>query len=552
MKTIQMKYILIVLAFTLCWTTMHAQNKAASGKEHFITNPILKGFYPDPSICRVGEDYYIVNSSFEFYPGLPIFHSRDLANWEQIGYVLNRPEQLNLDSMRVSGGLYAPTIRYHNDTFYVINTCVGRPGGGNFYVYATNPAGPWSNPIWLKDAPGIDPSLFFDDDGKAYYTGNGKPVDNTPDSKKRHIWLQELDLKSQKLVGERSIILVEGAMHDASNAESPHLYKKDGYYYLMIAEGGTGDNHSVTIFRNKTIRGLYESDRKNPILTHRNLGRNYPIACTGHADLVETQNGQWWMVLLGVRPYGGFHYNLGRETFIAPVIWEDGWPIACPGEGKVLFSYPQNQLPYAPVTTHPDKNEFNADTLSYEWNFLRTPRKQFWSLSERKGYLRIHLLPEVISDLVSPAFIGRRQQDTSFTASCKMNFTPKSESESAGLNLFMNKDFYLSFQKTLRNGKEVLVVTKRFNGKETEIAAKEYSSNNLILGVYAKGQDYGFRVSSDNIHWTTIADKVDGRTLSRTNAGGFTGAYIAMYATSSGQASSNYADFDWFSYSETK
>ncbi len=547
-----MKFFLTTLLGTMLFLNISAQqtksNKDSFKTEHFITNPILKGFYPDPSICRVKDDYYIVNSSFEYFPGIPIFHSKDLANWEQIGYVLNRPEQLNLDSVRVSGGVYAPTIRYHNDTFYVINTLIGMPKGGNYYVYATNPAGPWSNPVWIKDAPGIDPSLFFDNDGKAYYTGNGRPVDNTPDSKRRHIWVQELDLKTQKLVGEKSIILVGGAMVNAANAESPHIYKKGGFYYLMIAEGGTGDNHAVTVFRSKNITGPYEANRKNPILTHRNLGRNFPIACTGHADLFETQKGKWWMVLLAVRPYGGFHYNLGRETFIAPVIWEDGWPVVCPNEGRVLFKYPQTELGFSPFKATPEKDDFNADTLSYDWNFLRTPRKSFWSLTERKGFLRMHLLPEVITDLVSPAFIGRRQQDTSFSASLNMTFVPKNDSESAGMVLFMNKDFHFRFEKLLISGIGYIKVTRRLDGIDSILASVKYTGNTVVLGVFAKGQDYGFKISSDNVNWKLIADKVDGRTLSRTNSGGFTGAFIGLYATSKKQQSNNYVDFDWFSY----
>ena len=539
----------ILLSVNISFAQFEKPSKSVSKTEHFITNPILKGFYPDPSICRVKDDYYIVNSSFEYFPGIPIFHSKDLANWEQIGYVLNRPEQLDLDSIRVSGGVYAPTIRFHNDTFYVINTLIGKGAkGGNYYVYATNPAGPWSNPIWLKDAPGIDPSLFFDNDEKVYCCGNGRPADNTPDSKKRHIWVQELDLKTQKLVGEKSIILVGGAMVDAANAESPHIYKKGIYYYLMIAEGGTGDNHAVTIFRSKNIRGPYEANRKNPILTHRNLGRNYPIACTGHADLFDTQNGKWWMVLLGVRPYGGFHYNLGRETFIAPVIWEDGWPIVCPNEGKVLFKYPQTELNYSPVAQQTEKDDFNADNLSYKWNFLRTPRKNFWSLKERKGFLRLHLLPDEITELVSPAFIGRRQEDTSFSASVNMSFVPKNDSESAGLVLFMNKDYQFRFEKTSKSSISYLTVTRRYDGIDSILASMKYDGNKVILGVCAHGQNYGFKYSSDNINWKVISDKVDGRTLSRTNAGGFTGAYIGLYATSKNQQSNNFADFDWFTY----
>jgi alpha-N-arabinofuranosidase len=527
-------------------SSTNASKTNFSNTKPMIENPILKGFYPDPSICRVGEDYYLVTSSFEYFPGIPIFHSKDLAHWEQIGHILDRPSQLNLDSVRVSGGVYAPTIRYNKGTFYVINTLIGK--GGNYYVTATNPAGPWSDPIFIGDSPGIDPSLFFDDNGKVYYTGNGRPDGIAIDSKKRHIWLQEMDLNAKKLVGEKKIILVEGALHDAQSAEAPHLYKKDGYYYLIIAEGGTGDNHSVTVFRSKDIAGPYEINRKNPILTHRNLGKTYPIAATGHADIVQTQNGEWWMVLLGIRPYGGFHYNLGRETFITPVQWEDGWPVVNPGEGKVLFHQPGANLPIFKAKTIAAKDNFDSDTLQYAWNFLRTPRNNFWSLKEHKGFLRMHLLPETITQLKSPSFIGRRQQDTSFEAACKMSFSPKTDNETAGLVLFMNNGFHFRFERILKNGKGQLVITKRHAGVETILFSMPSEAENMELGVFAKGQDYGFKIGDGAGHWKILLDKVDGRTLSRTNAGGFTGTYISLYTSSNGMPSNNYADFDWFNY----
>ncbi|HMB24188.1 MAG TPA: glycoside hydrolase family 43 protein, partial [Anaerolineales bacterium] len=201
-------------------------------------NPILPGFYPDPSVCRVGEDYYLVTSTFEYFPGLPIFHSRDLVHWRQIGHVLDRPSQLPLDDIRFSGGLYAPTIRYSNGRFYVINTLVsGKTKSGNFIVTATDPAGPWSEPYWLESAPGIDPSLFFDDDGRVWYTGNRIPAQVQFEGH-REIWLQELDLQSMSLVGD-TYSLWDGAIRGGVHAEAPHLYKVDGRYYLMIAEGGT-------------------------------------------------------------------------------------------------------------------------------------------------------------------------------------------------------------------------------------------------------------------------------------------------------------------------
>jgi len=549
MKIAGLYIIPLLLAVQAMCQVQNVQQKKP-GSETVIENPILKGFYPDPSICRVGNDYYLVTSSFEYFPGIPIFHSRDLAHWEQIGHVLTRPGQLNLDSIRASGGVYAPTIRYHKGTYYVINTLVGK--GGNYYVTSTNPSGPWSDPVWLKDAPGIDPSLFFDDNGKVYYTGNGRPADNLPESKKRHIWLQEIDLDQQRLVGEKKIILVEGALHDASSAEAPHLYKKDGYYYLLIAEGGTGENHAVTVFRSRTVDGRYESSKKNPMLTHRNLGKAYPIACTGHADMVETPTGEWWMVLLGVRPYGGFHYNLGRETFIVPVGWEDGWPVANPGVGKVLFRQPGPRLPFYPVKPLAGTDHFTDDSLALNWNFLRTPRKPFWSLTERKGFLRMHLLPESITDLVSPAFIGRRQQDTSFEAACKIFFSPTDENESAGLVLFMNQDYHFRFERVLRNGKGMVTVTRRHGGKDTLLAARPFSADNLVLGVYANGQQYGFRIDTGNGKWQTVLSAADGRTLSRINAGGFTGTYIGLYASSNGRQTNNQADVDWFLYKQVK
>jgi alpha-N-arabinofuranosidase len=218
-------------------------------------NPILPGFYPDPSICRVGEDYYLVTSTFEYFPGLPIFHSRDLVNWQQIGHVLDRPSQLPLDGLKASRGLYAPTIRHHNGTFYVINTLVlDHDTGRNFIVTATDPAGDWSEPYWLEDAPGIDPSLFFAEDGRCYYTGNRIPPDGEQFTGHREIWLQEVDLSIMQLVGER-ISLWDGALKGAVHPEAPHLYHKDGFYYLLIAEGGTAHDHAVTIARSERLPG---------------------------------------------------------------------------------------------------------------------------------------------------------------------------------------------------------------------------------------------------------------------------------------------------------
>ncbi len=509
-------------------------------------NPVLSGFYPDPSVCRVGDNYYLVTSTFEYFPGLPIFHSRDLVHWHQIGHVLDRPSQLPLDEIRPSGGLYAPTIRYFNGMFYVINTLVnGKSKAGNFIVTATNPAGPWSEPYWLEGAPGIDPSLFFDDDGRAWYTGNREP-DQSQYAAHREIWLQELDLQSMQLVGE-TYALWDGALKRAAYAEAPHIYKVDSLYYLMIAEGGTEHRHAVTIARSNSITGPYESNCSNPILTHRHLGQNYPIVGTGHADLVQTQTGEWWMFMLAMRPYSGYFYNLGRETFLAPVRWEAGWPIVSPGTGRVEFSYPVPDLPETTWPKLPARDDFDSSTLAFHWNFLRTPREEFYSLSERPGHLRLRLRPQRLSELANPSFVGRRQQHIHFTTECAMEFTPQSEHECAGLALIQNNNFHFQFVIT-KTTEPVLRLIKRAHGEEEILAEQPVNTAKLYLKVEAHEQEYGFYFAEKPEAWQVLAKNADGRILSTPVAGGFVGTYIAMYASSNGQPSTNHADFDWFEY----
>ncbi|MBN1449933.1 MAG: glycoside hydrolase family 43 protein [Anaerolineales bacterium] len=509
-------------------------------------NPILSGCYPDPSICRVGEDYYIVTSTFEYFPGLPVFHSRDLVHWHQIGHVLDRPSQLPLDGIRPSAGLYAPTIRYSNGTFYVINTLVdGKTKSGNFIVTATDPAGPWSEPHWLESAPGFDPSLFFDEDGRVWYTGT-RPKVNGDYEGHTEIWSQELDLQSMRLVDE-VYILWDGAVKGAVWAEAPHIYKVEDRYYLLIAEGGTAHHHAVTVARSDLITGPYEANRGNPILTHRHLGLDYPIVGTGHADLVETQAGEWWLVLLAMRPYGGYFYNLGRETFLAPVRWEDGWPIVSPGTGRVEFSYPVPDLPETTWPQTPDRDDFDSPALALHWNFLRTPRDEFYSLSERPGHLRLRLRPERLSEWSNPSFVGRRQQHIHFKAQCSIEFTPQNEHECAGLALIQNNDFYFLFAVT-KAPEPVLRLIKRADGKEEIIAEQPVYAAKLYLNVEAHEQAYNFYFADKPDEWLAVTEEVDGRILSTPVAGGFVGAYIAMYASSNGQSSTNNADFDWFEY----
>lgn len=511
-----------------------------------FSNPILPGCYPDPSICRVGDDYYLVTSTFEYFPGLPVFHSRDLVHWHQIGHVLDRPSQLDLDGVRPSGGLYAPTIRHDRGVFYVINTLVdGKTRSGNFIVTASDPAGPWSEPVWLESATGIDPSLFFDDDGRAWYTGN-RMAANSQYEGHTEIWLQELDLDAMRLIGEPQV-LWDGALKGAIWAESPHLYKIQGRYYLMIAEGGTAHHHAVTIARSDKVTGPYETNPANPILTHRHLGLDYPIVGTGHADLVETQAGEWWMVLLAMRPYGGYFYNLGRETFLVPVRWEDGWPVVSPGTGRVEFSYPAPDLPEQQWPVIPSRDNFDGETLAFHWNFLRTPHEPFWSLSEHPGYLRLRLRPERLSEWTNPSFVGRRQQHIHFAVQAALEFTPQSEHECAGLALVQNNDFHFLLVVT-KVGQTVVRLIKRAGGTDELLAERPVPAGRLYLKVEGREQAYSFYLAEQPDDWDLLAGEVDGRILSTPVAGGFVGAFIAMYASSNGQPGANTADFDWFEY----
>jgi alpha-N-arabinofuranosidase len=291
----------------------------------------------------------------------------------------------------------------------------------------------------------------------------------------------------------------------------------------------------VTIARSDSITGPYESNRANPILTHRHLGLDYPIVGTGHADLVETQNGEWWMFMLAMRPYGGYFYNLGRETFLAPVRWEDGWPIVSPGTGRVEFSYPVPDLPETTWPQAPARDDFDIPTLPLHWNFLRTPREEFYSLSERPGHLRLRLRPQRLSEPTNPSFVGRRQQHIHFRAQCVMEFTPQNEHECAGLALIQNNDFHFQFVIT-KTTEPALRLIKRAHGEEEVLAELPVNVAKLHLKVEAHEQAYDFYFAEKPNAWRVLAEKVDGRILSTPVAGGFVGAYIAMYA-SSGQPS---------------
>lgn len=519
-------------------------------------NPIIPGFYPDPSICRVGDDYYLVTSSFEFFPGVPIFHSRDLVHWRQLGHVLDRPEQLDLDGINASDGIWAPTIRHHQGRFYLITTLVNRRGGEglhNFVVTSDNPTGPWSDPVWLPDAPGIDPSLFFDDDGRAYYIGNRRATRPGLGAAQREIWLQELDLASLRLIGER-YHLWDGT--GGAHAEGPHIYKRDGRYYLLISEGGTHYHHCLTIARADHVSGPYEGNEANPILTHRHLGRDYPISNVGHGDLVETQQGEWWLVALASRPYGSgpdartppLCRNLGREVILAPVRWEEGWPIVSPGTGRVEQSSPAPNLPAQRWPMPAACDQFDDEALDPHWVFLRTPRASFWSLGERPGFLRLRPGPPLFAANNCPSMLCRRQQHIRFAARTDLEFAPRRPGETAGMVLFQNAGYHLRLEVGWYETGPALRVFQAQGGPATLLAERQVGGARLGLKVEAHGQEYQFFVAERPGRWEPIGAPLDGRVLSTDRAGGFIGAMIGLYASGDGGPSEAVADFDYFEY----
>ncbi len=435
-------------------------------------NPVLAGFYPDPSICRRGDDYFMVTSTFSYFPGIPIFHSTDLVNWKQIGHVLDRSSQLNLDGIRLSGGIYAPDISYDpaTGTFYVVTTCV--EGIGNFVVKTDDPfKNDWSDPILLPQVGGIDPSLFFDDDGKAYLLHNDGPEGQPRWDGHRAIRMHEYDPVNDRVTGKTAVV-VDGGADVSTNPvwiEGPHLYKVDGFYFLIAAEGGTGPNHSEVVFRASDVWGPYEPYVENPILTQRDLParRKYPVTSTGHADLVMTPQGDWYAVFLGCRPYSGNLYNTGRETFMLPVDWSSGYPVILKkGEAipcHVPFPVPQGE-PDGLSGNFTWEDRFDGPELSKEWIMVRTPVGDWYGTGSG---LRMNAFPRSIYDIANPVYLGRRQQHTRFEAYTEFSFEPQTEHDFAGLICYQNEQHLFAFGRTVENGLQVVRV-ERTAGVETE------------------------------------------------------------------------------------
>lgn len=508
-------------------------------------NPILQGCYPDPAITRKGDDYYLVCSSFAFFPGVPIFHSKDLVNWIQIGHVLDRTSQLRVHDTGMSAGVYAPDIKYnpHNDTFYMITTQFAG-GFGNIIVKTKDPAKGWSDPYKL-DFGGIDPSIFFDDDGKAYVAHNDAP-DPGQELYQGHrvIKVWEYDLEKDQVIKGTDKIIVNGGVDITKKPiwiEAPHIYKKNGKYYLMCAEGGTGGWHSEVIFISDSPKGPYTPAPSNPILTQRyfSQNRNNKVDWAGHADLVEGPDGKYYGVFLAIRPNEKNRVNAGRETFILPVDWSGKFPVF---ENGLIPLEPKIKMPEGVINNtgkdgfFPNGNftftdNFTSPKLDYRWIGVRGPREDFVEIT-KKG-LSIKPFDINIKEVKPTSTLFHRQQHNTFTATVTIDYTPKTEKDLAGLVCYQKETYHYVFGVTQKDKESYLVLQRTENGKSTILGSQKIDTKKPIqLQVEAKGDNYRFNYSSDNKTFNNIGGTVSGDILSTNKAGGFTGAFIGLHATS--------------------
>ncbi|EFK34202.1 Beta-xylosidase [Chryseobacterium gleum] len=509
-------------------------------------SPILQGCYPDPSITKKGDDYYLVNSSFSMFPGVPIFTSKDLVNWKQVGHVLDRPSQLKVENSGVSHGIYAPDIKYnkHNDTFYMITTQFAG-GIGNMVVKTKDPAKGWSE-VQKLNFEGIDPSIFFDDDGKAYIVHNDAPPQGTEQYQgHRVIKMWDYDLEKDQVVAGSDKIIVNGGVDLSQKPiwiEGPHIYKKNGKYYLMCAEGGTGGNHSEVIFMADSPKGPFVPAKNNPILTQRYFPRDRKekVDWAGHADLVEGPNGQWYGVFLAIRPNVNNRVNKGRETFILPVDWSGTYPVFQNGlvPMKPKLKMPQGvqnqtgQTGFFPNGNFTYNDKLNDKNLDFRWIAMRGPRESFITVT--KNGVKVNPFATNIKALAPISSLFHRLQHEDFETSVTLDYKPKSEKELAGITLYQSETFNYVFGITKKDKDFYIVLERTEKGQSKLIASEKISlSKPVKLQVVADKDEHNFNYSLDGRNYKNLGGPVSGDILSTDVAGGFTGSLIGLYSTSS-------------------
>ncbi|WP_126650593.1 glycoside hydrolase family 43 protein [Chryseobacterium aureum] len=509
-------------------------------------SPILQGCYPDPSITRKGEDYYLVNSSFSMFPGVPIFTSKDLVNWKQVGHVLDRPSQLKVEKSGVSHGIYAPDIKYnkHNDTFYMITTQFAG-GIGNMVVKTKDPSKGWSE-VQKLNFEGIDPAMFFDDNGKAYIVHNDAPPQGTEQyNGHRVIKMWDYDLEKDQVVPGSDKIIVNGGVDLSQKPiwiEGPHIYKKNGKYYLMCAEGGTGGNHSEVIFMADSPKGPYIPASSNPILTQRYFpkDRKEKVDWAGHADLIETPDGQYYGVFLAIRPNEKNRVNKGRETFILPVDWSGKYPVF---QNGLVPMKPKLKLPEGTQNQNGQKgflpngnftytDKLTDKNLDYRWIAMRGPRESFISVT--KNGVKVNPFETNIKALAPVSALFHRLQHESFETSVTLDFKPKSQKELAGITCYQSETFNYVFGITKKDKDFYIVLERTEKGTSKLIASEKISlSKPVKLQVVADKDEHSFNYSIDGKNYKNLGGPVSGDILSTDVAGGFTGSLIGLYSTSS-------------------
>ncbi|MCM3628899.1 glycoside hydrolase family 43 protein [Paenibacillus glycanilyticus] len=514
----------------------------AEGKVTY-RNPVLPGFYPDPSAIRVGEDYYMVTSTFEYFPGVPVFHSKDLIHWEQIGHVLTRESQVNLLGRNSSEGIYAPTLRYHDGMFYMITTDVY--GIGNFYVTAEDPAGPWSDPIRIPHG-NIDPSLFFDDDGKVYVSAQAGFGETS------HIIQYEIDIRTGSALSE-PVVVWEG--DEGPWVEGPHLYKINGFYYMMTASGGTGPMHREIIGRSITPYGPFDM-LPHPILTHNQL-KDHPIQYTGHVELIDDIHDGWWALFLGIRPQGGKGSVLGRETFLAPVTWtEDGWPMIDNNEGHVsLLMEAGTSAGQAARRSQASPGErsmtkFAAQGLGLEWFHTRSiPGTDEMSFTEREGCLRLSGNACGLREGGANVFVCRRQQHHRMRIETRLNFAPRRDGEQAGIAARLSDKSYYSLGIAKKEGQTGILVTAMTQGTGTETFTpiKEQVPVRLSIRSDELAYELLYTLGGASAEWISLGT-LPAEALTPDAEGAFTGVCLGMFAVGTEAGHSAPAYYDYFEY----
>lgn len=526
-----------------------------------IQNPIIRGFNPDPSILRVGDDYYIVTSTFEWFPGYQIHHSRDLRNWKLVTRPLNRVSQLNLLGVPDSCGVWAPCLSYHDGIFYLLFTNVRSFDGAwkdmhNYLVTTDDILGDWSEPIYLNSS-GFDASLFHDDNGRSWLTN--MIMDHRDNKFFGGIVLQEYDRAKQKLVGDIHHIFSGTAL---GSTEGPHIYKRNGYYYLLTAEGGTGYEHAITLARSRSITGPYEVHPKNPILSAKDNPDLY-LQKTGHGDLVETQDGGWYAVFLASVPTERRgRCILGRQTAIEKVEWrDDDWLyLACGGsEARPIVEAPD--LPDVPFEPDPVRLYFDSTEIDINFQALRIPMTADWvNQTDHPGYLRLYGR-ESLSSTFKQSLVARRIQAHHIEAATCVEFKPVSFLQLAGLVCYYNTYhyYYLSVYGNDDGTRKYVGIMScdkyNFSGPIAQVDVTDV--NRVYLKTDFNNYDLQFYYAIEKDNWQRIGPVLDGSILSDDYVVDskvryrpcFTGAFVGLCCQDlSGR--NLHADFDWFEYKE--